>query len=369
MTDKPKRRGPGRPREHRLAEDLAVALTLQRNGYVTSYGDLAQLLMPNEDYEKAKTRIQEIVENLDNTSSLGEGDSKPINIVTSTINSDTDKRVVSHINDEGRPRARGIRLSPQQAAACSEAFWRLGVPRTNMTRAIIEKTLYPEDLELKPADNESLLESNELVYLKYCAYSIIKAKPGRDENHVRQLPVSFLYDGENDADFKRRSTRLVIPLTIRLKDGEWDIDAFDCDARDNRTYQLSRITDLKLVGSCSRDADYREAVASQAPWEWDEDDYVSITYLDPADVDSLNFLLSLDGAAYSHEENGLSVVKIPYNRGDWLPRQLLSLQGKIKIDESGKKAPELIEEMQEVAKHDLLEAKKVRARKAPATEK
>ncbi len=238
-----------------------------------------------------------------------------------------------------------------------------------MIRAIIEKTLYPEDLELKPADNESLLESNELVYLKYCAYSIIKARPGRDENHVRQLPVSFLYDGENDADFKRRSTRLVIPLTIRLKDGEWDIDAFDCDARDNRTYQLSRITDLKLVGSCSRDADYREAVASQAPWEWDENDYVSITYLDPADVDSLNFLLSLDGAAYSHEENGLSVVRLPTIAAIGSPASSSRCRARSRSTRAARRPRELIEEMQEVAKHDLLEAKKVRARKAPATEK
>lgn len=344
MTKAKGGRGPGRPKEHRLSEDLAIACALSREHTTTSYADLADLLQIGDE-----DRVKEVVAGLSEGAGPDGTDAPYVALIV-----DDDGRIT--VSSSGSENSlKGLRLSVDQANACCQALDRLGIPRSDSRRAGFEERLYPTGFETPPQTQRPLLSESEFSYLRQCALSIVGAEPGKNPDYSRQEVVKFTYKGENDVDFDKGKPCHGIPLAINLKEGSWSVDMFDMEAHGVRTYQLGRISELDYKDTRA------EAVVSKPLW--DDDKYVEVTCLEDDYDYTLHILLSLDGAVESAPEDGKPRVRVPYERRDWLPRQLMALHGKIKISGRGEVYRRLRDEMRSVAKHDLAEAKKVRARK------
>ena len=70
-------------------------------------------------------------------------------------------------------------------------------------------------------------------------------------------------------------------------------------------------------------------------------------------------VLGWEGVHILSRGKGTTVVEVPYFRGDWLPRQLLSLGGLVTIDDEG-----LLREMRAIAREDLDRARAIRDARA-----
>lgn len=344
MTKAIGKRGPGRPKEHRLGEDLAVACALSREHTITSYADLADLLQISDE-----NRVKEIVKGL----AEGTGPDGTDAPYIALIDNEDGKIIISSSGQENS--LKGWRLSVDQANACCQALDRLGVPRSDSRRAGLEKRLYPTEFEMPKQTQKPLLSETEFAYLRTCALSIVGAEPGKNLDRTRQDVVKFTYNGKNDVDMKNMQ-RQCIPLSISLKEGSWFIDMYDTAAHDVRTYDLDSISDLDYNDTRA------EAIVSMPIW--DDDKYVVVTCLEDDYDYTLHTLLSLNGAIEGAKEDGKPTVRVPYERRDWLPRQLMALHGKIKISGKGEVYKRLMSEIHDAAKRDLAEAKKIRARKA-----
>ena len=345
MTTASKRRGPGRPVEHRLGEDLAVIFALIRSGSTTSIDDLSHLLPITPQ------RARQIVDDLADGSSLAETEAPRL-----AYYEDEEGRIISYVPNSNA-RASRVRLTASQAQACCEALDRLGIPRDETSRARIEAALYPLDFVAAPVSAQAAVDDETLEILRKCAESIVGAEPGDNPHEVRQHEVIFDYAGENDEKLVRR--RHVIPLAIHIEEGAWCIDGHDLDAHGMRHFEVARITNFN---SHTKTAEKKTATISSR--EWDENAYVGIVC---NDEDAFNRLLSIEGAV-CHDRKA-RVLRIPYGRADWLPRQLLALRDKIEfVDENSKIVREIKREMHDAAKRDLAEAKRIRGRR-DATDK
>ena len=357
-TSPKKRRGRGRPVEHRLGENLAVLLSLTREGSVTSAKDISHLLGITDE------RADEVLTIL--TSGLSEQDSMPL-ISLNPFGHDGES---SRIN--GDETLKRLRLTQSQARACSMALDQLGFASDDPLRLSLEKTVFPKDYSPAETTATNPLPEEQRDTLYTCALSIARGKRvftnDSDENDgktVDQPPITFEYRGKNDVLVSgKRRRRTFVPLRLRLTGDKWLVDGYDCDISSSRSFELEGMVEVKLLDT-----------TKTAPITDTEDpDYGFVKVSCNPKVRSK--VLALNGAKAEGMDGARAIVKIPYYRGDWLARQLLALGKDVRFTsvpdmpaDGGRPEreedptysannAELLKTMRQVAREDLKEYKK-----------
>ena len=352
-----KRRGRGRPVEHRLGENLAVLLSLTREGSVAGAKDISHLLGITEK------RADEVLDML--TSGQSEHDVTPIISLNSFGQGGR-----SRIN--GEETLKRLRLTQSQARACSTALDQLGFASDDPLRLSLEKTVFPKDYSPAETTAANLLPEEHRGALYTCALSIARGKRvftnDSDENDGRsvdQPPITFEYRGKNDVLVSgKRRRRTFVPLRLRLTGDKWLVDGYDCDISSSRSFELEGMVEVKLLD-----------MTKTAPITDTEDpDYGFVKI--SCDPKVRSKVLALNGAKAEGMDGARAIVKIPYYRGDWLARQLLALGKDVRFTSvpdmpadggqpeceedptySANNA-ELLKTMRQVAREDLKEYKK-----------
>lgn len=334
VSEKPARtkKGPGRPDDHRLTDDLDIICAFTRRGAVSSQKDLAEALSVDKD------RIREALRNL---TELSDDECGPIFSVEDVFPGR--KRHLGQ--DTILPTGRRLRLTSEQADALCEALDRLGISRDDEQRTQLESAVFPTDYRRPEERWERTTTDAELATLRACATSIVRATAiSNRKNEVRQPVITFSYVGKNDEKASERiKERHVIPLSLRLLNGVWQVDAFDLDNRRAQTFVARSMTNTTLSDKTG------DAIISSI--DDDESNRVNITC---ADMETVHKLLALNEARLEEGKDRL-VVSIPYYRkegkkspGSWLPRHLIPLMGSIEFDND-----ELREGINEVVAKDL----------------
>lgn len=334
-SEKPaRRRGRGRPVEHRLGENLAIAYVLARPGAQTSPGDLADLLSIDEQ------RAREVIAALGNETT--ETDTDDIVGPALALCSESKGRC-RRISSSSAIWPRRLRLTKKQADASCEALDRLGLSRDNPIRKDVEQALYPVGYVPEPNIYEPMTTPEELSSLIVFARSIVRAAAGQNDLEVEQPIVEFDYTGQNDSELPRPRSRQLIPLVLRLHEGSWWVDGYDLDARAGRTYLVRSMLNVRLREHTAR--------ATISGIEHPDHGRTTITC---DDEDTARTILALDGARLEDGKTKHPVVSVSYYRGEWLPRHLIPLREHISFDNE-----ELRRAMVEVAKSDLKKARRM----------
>ncbi len=324
-----KRPGPGRPPENRLGEDLAVYHAFLRPGAVTSAKDLAQLL------RITKERAEEILD--DFSRDAGE-DCGPL--VPWTNLAEGDDKLTLTRPAEG---ARGLRLTPEQADACSNALDRLGFGEDDEKRKVLEAALFPKGADGAHVRGHKVecepISRNVRDVLLVFARSMYSAK--RDPNNpaqVSQQPVEFEYKGQNDAMAKKHR---LAPFSLETgQGGVWRIRGYDFDAKAPRSFAANDIvvnegSPKLLVGKDAKNLRHIPLVSARDAGSANGSHVVRVA----CDPEVQGRLLSIEGATLVKYEDeghgGWTLVDLPYFRADWLPRQLIALGGRVKIVRDG----------------------------------
>lgn len=340
-----KKSGPGRPPENRLGEDLAVYHAFMRPGAVTSAEDLAQLLRITPE------RAEEILDEFKKDSSENFGA-----LIPSTDRGEGDGKLTLPRPLES---THGLRLTQEQADACSNALDRLGFDEDDERRVALEEALFPKDYERRnKVECEPVSKETRDVLLVF-ARSMCSAKSDpQNPGQVRQRLVEFQYKGKNDHMSKPRQ---LAPFSLEVgQEGIWHVWGYDYDAKTLRSFELNDIVinegSPRLLGDKDdknpRHIPFIDTRASDSA----EDSHVVCVACDP---EVQGRLLSIEGAKlvkYEDESHGgWTLVELPYFRADWLPRQLIALGNKVKIvaDGSDKETfKELRREVRRLAKGD-----------------
>ena len=138
-------------------------------------------------------------------------------------------------------------------------------------------------------------------------------------------------------------TRRVVALRLRVHEGEVMLDAYDLDARGGRTFRVGQMEHPALG-----EARHTVPVCSEGKTS---ERVVRVSCRGSA----TDKVLGWEGVHILSRGKGTTVVEVPYFRGDWLPRQLLSLGGLVTVDDEG-----LLREMRAIAREDLDRARAIR---------
>lgn len=366
-----KKRGRGRPTEHRLGENLAVAFALMREGAITDPKDISKLIGLNED------RALSILENLRDSHAAQGQSPEPILALYSPgpnefarIGGQTPKR---------------LRLTPTQAQACATALDSLGFTAEDPLRRSLEKAFFPVEYAAPQSEVQPTISDETRQALLICARSIAQgervtskapeepdapdpdqAAPGKAnasrKNHIGQegktqaqdiavtesaeviqAPLAFEYFGENDREMNKEHKRRFVPLSFKIIDGEWHVYGFDVDAKAARTHRADGMKNLRQEGP--------RVSVPVSNLEHPGEGRARLS----CDKSIKGRVLSLEGAEVSgfDEETGRIIVEVPYYRGEWLPRQLLSLGNLVTIIGNEAADANLAKEMKAVAEKDI----------------
>jgi hypothetical protein len=323
---KPKKRGRGRPAEHRLGENLAVAFALASEGATTSPADLALLLGITSE------RAQAILDGFAQGLSAG---SSPEPIIAFYHQADGGVSRVA-----GGEHLRRLRLTTEQADACAEALDLLGFSQDDPTRKLFEESLFPIGYERTGEATKPMCEPEARDVLMLCARSIAggtRSPESQNGTEVLQRPLTFTYQGKNDT---MPRTRRFVPLSLRLTDGEWYVDGYDLDARAARTFRADGMREPELGKKPV------QALATNT--ERPDCGYVELS----CTPEAARQVLAWPGAVAIGETDDRTLVKVPYYRSEWLPRHVLALGSAVTHENA-----QLAREMRDIAKADLAAGK------------
>lgn len=294
----PKKRRRGRPIEHGTSNLLAIIYLLSKADALANSAEIAQLLNISEIDALAL---------LDQLSTSYANDTGPLLPLCNTENTNEFMR----IDSAGSTKAKVLRLSARQARACEQALNSAGILPQNPLRQKLARALFPHDFPCE-ATTVSDAEADEACEtLIVCAKSLVGAKRSHsDVPKAKAQMVTFKYHGSNDTITR---TRRVVPLLIHLHEESWNIEAFDLDTRSTRTFRVALIQNPKLTGEF-----YEVPISTQERPEGGKVELVCNEY-------AASRVLSWDGAHVLSQDKESTLIEVPYFRGDWLPRHVLSL--------------------------------------------
>lgn len=351
-------RGRGRPLDTRLGEDLAVLFALSRAGAQASRAGLSQLAGTTD------ARTEEIISSLSGSQTELEEETAPMLPIYETESGTAVARVDAAPASPVRP----LRLTEAQAREMCEGLGRLGFSQNDDLVRRLRDAFFP----IPPKDSHASARSDKDVEapiptmaatpsevgefepgtqetLLVIARSLASARPVTgDPSLVSQQPISFRYLGMNDAGLNGAMvrTRRAIPRSVRAEDGHWVADTFDLDARGARTFRVCRMEAAACLPS--------PMVSPRTTPDRPDGGVVTVT----CTPDAAREVRQWEGARVVGEaKDGLTVIEVPYYRGDWLPRHLLALGSAVSHD-----SPHIAEEMRAIAKEDLTRYRKLRER-------
>lgn len=349
MSSRDARGTRGRPRAAGLGADIAALCVLAREGSTTSAADLAALL------DISERRAQETLRTISTETVVSSRADDVLGPIVPLCNVGENGQV-TRVDATGHARMRQLRLTPAQANAASTALDRLGIAPTSELRKSLEAAFFPkltqEDQGVRKdtAGRDAVATSaphapSTSGTLETCARAIVRGTRTRPDAHdVRGPVLSFGYRGANDPMTR---TRRVVALRLRVHEGEVILDAYDLDARGERTFRVGQMEHPALG-----EARHTVPVGSEGKTS---ERVVRVSCREPA----TDKVLGWEGVHILARGKGTTVVEVPYFRGDWLPRQLLSLGGLVTVDDE-----KLLREMRAIAREDLDRARAIRDARA-----
>ena len=335
----------GRPRAAGLGEDIAALCVLAREGSTTSATDLAALL------DIGERRAQETLRTISTETVVSSGADDVLGPIVPLCNVGENGRV-TRIDAPSHARMRQLRLTPTQADAASTALDRLGIAPSAEVRKSLEAAFFPKLIQEDQGVRKDAASRDAAATgaphapsashtLETCARAIVRGTRTRTDAHnVRGPVLSFGYRGANDPMTR---TRRVVALRLRVHEGEVMLDAYDLDARGGRTFRVGQMEHPALG-----EARHTVPVCSEGKTS---ERVVRVSCRGSA----TDKVLGWEGVHILSRGKGTTVVEVPYFRGDWLPRRLLSLGDLVTIDDEG-----LLREMRAIAREDLDRARTIR---------
>lgn len=335
----------GRPRAAGLGEDIAALCVLAREGSTTSATDLAALL------DIGERRAQETLRTISTETVVSSGADDVLGPIVPLCNVGANGRV-TRIDAPSHARMRQVRLTPTQADAASTALDRLGIAPSAEVRKSLEAAFFPKLIQEDQGVRKDAASRDAAATgashapsashtLETCARAIVRGtRTCTDAHNVRGPVLSFGYRGANDPMTR---TRRVVALRLRVHEGEVMLDAYDLDARGGRTFRVGQMEHPALG-----EARHTVPVGSEGKTS---ERVVRVSCRGSA----TDKVLGWEGVHILSRGKGTTVVEVPYFRGDWLPRRLLSLGGLVTIDDEV-----LLREMRAIAREDLDRARTIR---------
>ncbi len=335
----------GRPRAAGLGEDIAALCALAREGSTTSATDLAALL------DIGERRAQETLRTISTETVASSGADDVLGPIVPLCNVGANGRV-TRIDAPSHARMRQVRLTPTQADAASTALDRLGIAPSAEVRKSLEAAFFPKLIQEDQGVRKDAASRDAAATgaphapsashtLETCARAIVRGtRTCTDAHNVRGPVLSFGYRGANDPTTR---TRRVVALRLRVHEGEVMLDAYDLDARGGRTFRVGQMEHPALG-----EARHTVPVGSEGKTS---ERVVRVSCRGSA----TDKVLGWEGVHILSRGKGTTVVEVPYFRGDWLPRRLLSLGGLVTIDDEV-----LLREMRAIAREDLDRARTIR---------
>lgn len=335
----------GRPRAAGLGEDIAALCVLAREGSTTSATDLAALL------DIGERRAQETLRTISTETVVSSGADDVLGPIVPLCNVGANGRV-TRIDAPSHARMRQVRLTPTQADAASTALDRLGIAPSAEVRKSLEAAFFPKLIQEDQGVRKDAASRDAAATgaphapsashtLETCARAIVRGtRTCTDAHNVRGPVLSFGYRGANDPMTR---TRRVVALRLRVHEGEVMLDAYDLDARGGRTFRVGQMEHPALG-----EARHTVPVCSEGKTS---ERVVRVSCRGSA----TDKVLGWEGVHILSRGKGTTVVEVPYFRGDWLPRRLLSLGDLVTIDDEG-----LLREMRAIAREDLDRARTIR---------
>lgn len=335
----------GRPRAAGLGEDIAALCVLAREGSTTSATDLAALL------DIGERRAQETLRTISTETVVSSGADDVLGPIVPLCNVGENGRV-TRIDAPSHARMRQLRLTPTQADAASTALDRLGIAPSAEVRKSLEAAFFPKLIQEDQGVRKDAASRDAVATgaphapsashtLETCARAIVRGtRTCTDAHNVRGPVLSFGYRGANDPMTR---TRRVVALRLRVHEGEVMLDAYDLDARGGRTFRVGQMEHPELG-----EARHTVPVCSEGKTS---ERVVRVSCRGSA----TDKVLGWEGVHILSRGKGTTVVEVPYFRGDWLPRRLLSLGGLVTIDDEV-----LLREMRAIAREDLDRARTIR---------
>lgn len=335
----------GRPRAAGLGEDIAALCVLAREGSTTSATDLAALL------DIGERRAQETLRTISTETVVSSGADDVLGPIVPLCNVGANGRV-TRIDAPSHARMRQVRLTPTQADAASTALDRLGIAPSAEVRKSLEAAFFPKLIQEDQGVRKDAASRDAAATgaphapsashtLETCARAIVRGtRTCTDAHNVRGPVLSFGYRGANDPTTR---TRRVVALRLRVHEGEVMLDAYDLDARGGRTFRVGQMEHPALG-----EARHTVPVGSEGKTS---ERVVRVSCRESA----TDKVLGWEGVHILSRGKGTTVVEVPYFRGDWLPRRLLSLGGLVTIDDEV-----LLREMRAIAREDLDRARTIR---------
>lgn len=335
----------GRPRAAGLGEDIAALCVLAREGSTTSATDLAALL------DIGERRAQETLRTISTETVVASGADDVLGPIVPLCNVGANGRV-TRIDAPSHARMRQVRLTPTQADAASTALDRLGIAPSAEVRKSLEAAFFPKLIQEDQGVRKDAASRDAAATgaphapsashtLETCARAIVRGtRTCTDAHNVRGPVLSFGYRGANDPTTR---TRRVVALRLRVHEGEVMLDAYDLDARGGRTFRVGQMEHPALG-----EARHTVPVGSEGKTS---ERVVRVSCRGSA----TDKVLGWEGVHILSRGKGTTVVEVPYFRGDWLPRRLLSLGGLVTIDDEV-----LLREMRAIAREDLDRARTIR---------
>lgn len=349
MSSRDARGTRGRPRAAGLGTDIATLCVLAREGSTTSAADLAALL------DISERRAQETLRTISTETVVSSRSDDVLGPIVPLCNVGENGQV-TRVDAPSHARMRQLRLTPAQAEAASTALDRLGIAPTSELRKSLEAAFFPkliqegQGVRKDTAGRDAVATSaphapSTSGTLETCARVIVRGTRTRPDAHdVRGPVLSFGYRGANDPMTR---TRRVVALRLRVHEGEVMLDAYDLDARGERTFRVGQMEHPALG-----EARHTVPVGSEGKTS---ERVVRVSCREPA----TDKVLGWEGVHILARGKGTTVIEVPYFRGDWLPRQLLSLGGLVTVDDEG-----LLREMRAIAREDLDRARAIRDARA-----
>ena len=335
----------GRPRAAGLGEDIAALCVLAREGSTTSATDLAALL------DIGERRAQETLRTISTETVVSSGADDVLGPIVPLCNVGANGRA-TRIDAPSHARMRQVRLTPTQADAASTALDRLGIAPSAEVRKSLEAAFFPKLIQEDQGVRKDAASRDAAATgaphapsashtLETCARAIVRGtRTCTDAHSVRGPVLSFGYRGANDPTTR---TRRVVALRLRVHEGEVMLDAYDLDARGGRTFRVGQMEHPALG-----EARHTVPVGSEGKTS---ERVVRVSCRGSA----TDKVLGWEGVHILSRGKGTTVVEVPYFRGDWLPRRLLSLGGLVTIDDEV-----LLREMRAIAREDLDRARTIR---------
>jgi proteasome accessory factor C len=211
--------------------------------------------------------------------------------------------------------ARRLRLTKSETIAVQAALDQLGIPVDAPLRKKISSSLSPTGISnthiaCALGDDGGITDSNK----SQVGETILTCSKA-----ISQLGMlDFMYQGIAD-DAPRQ--RHVDPRGLRNTNGTWYLDAYDPSRHGERVFRLDRMKGVSVTPAEEVDSEPEESVGTRT---------VRITFHDRHYLE----LLDWPGLHVERDDGSVVYARIPYYRGDWLPRRLAACSGTVYIGDS-----------------------------------